>query len=156
MAYSDNYPNGYKSGYSSADDPDRPLRADVAEDIARENMARYANYVRLEEESQKERAAAIERQTQNNIEAANRIKDDNLRREENRERSEQVAKIIVQQKKDEYNKKSWLGKAFTRLRGKSPKQMSAQINNAARNKAINMTPEQQERFIEKYSGGKSR
>ena len=23
MAYSDNYPNGHKSGYSSADDPDR-------------------------------------------------------------------------------------------------------------------------------------
>lgn len=163
MAYIDNYPNGWKDGYSSADDPDRALNDSAVEEIARANVARYDKHDSLEKQRERERAAAIERQTQKNIEAANRLKEEQQWRNEHRENIDQAVKIMVQKKKDEYNQKSWIGKAFAKLRKRSPKNKEwiSDTKNTARDKAIKMTPEQLERYIERYneknnSGGKSR
>ena len=79
-----------------------------------------------------------------------------------REGREQVAqrreaiRIIVQQKRDEYNKKSWFGKAIATLRGKSFDKMKKQITEAAERRVDRMEPEQLESFIEKQTEGRSR
>ena len=79
-----------------------------------------------------------------------------------REGREQVAErrkainLIVQQKRDEYNKKSWFGKAIATLRGKGFDKMKKQITEAAERRVDRMSPEQVESFIEKQTEGRSR
>ena len=79
-----------------------------------------------------------------------------------REGREQVAErrkainLIVQQKRDEYNKKSWFGKAIATLRGKSFDKMKKQITEAAEGRVDRMSSEQVESFIEKQTEGRSR
>ena len=79
-----------------------------------------------------------------------------------REAREQVAQrrkainFIVQQKRDEYNKKSWFAKSIATLRGKSFDKMKKQIIEEAERKVDRMSPEQIESFLEKQTEGRSR
>lgn len=160
MAYIDNYSNGYKSGYSSVDDPERkdysPLgvegqqRNALAESQERERrMSEYQagldrerriqDKQRLEQQKEEWRMAQIEREGRYQV--AERRKAINL---------------IVQQKRDEYNKKSWFGKAIAILQGKNFDKMKKQITEAAERRIDRMTPEQVERFVEKQTEGRSR
>ena len=160
MAYIDNYPNGYKSGYSSADDPERrdyspsgveaQLRDALAASAERERrMSEYQAGLDREQEARERREAerAREEWKMSQIE---------------REGREQVAErrkainLIVQQKRDEYNKKSWFGKAIATLRGKSFDKMKKQITESAEGRVDRMSPEQVESFIEKQTEGRSR
>ena len=160
MAYIDNYSNGYKSGYSSADDPERrdyspsgveaQLRDALAASAERERrMSEYQAGLDREQEARERREAerAREEWKMSQIE---------------REGREQVAErrkainLIVQQKRDEYNKKSWFGKAIATLRGKSFDKMKKQITEAAEGRVDRMSPEQVESFIEKQTEGRSR
>ena len=160
MAYIDNYPNGYKDGYSSADDPERrdyspsgveaQLRDALAASAERERrMSEYQAGLDREQEARERREAerAREEWKMSQIE---------------REGREQVAErrkainLIVQQKRDEYNKKSWFGKAIATLRGKGFDKMKKQITEAAERRVDRMSPEQVETFIEKQTEGRSR
>ena len=160
MAYIDNYSNGYKSGYSSADDPERrdyspsgveaQLRDALAASAERERrMSEYQAGLDREQEARERREAerAREEWKMSQIE---------------REGREQVAErrkainLIVQQKRDEYNKKSWFGKAIATLRGKSFDKMKKQITESAEGRVDRMSPEQVESFIEKQTEGRSR
>ncbi len=160
MAYIDNYPNGYKDGYSSADDPERrdyspsgveaQLRDALAARAERERrMSEYQAGLDREQEARERREAerAREEWKMSQIE---------------REGREQVAErrkainLIVQQKRDEYNKKSWFGKAIATLRGKGFDKMKKQITEAAERRVDRMSPEQVESFIEKQTEGRSR
>ena len=160
MAYIDNYSNGYKSGYSSADDPERrdyspsgveaQLRDALAASAERERrMSEYQAGLDREQEARERREAerAREEWKMSQIE---------------REGREQVAErrkainLIVQQKRDEYNKKSWFGKAIATLRGKGFDKMKKQITEAAERRVDRMSSEQVESFIEKQTEGRSR
>jgi len=57
-------------------------------------------------------------------------------------------RIIVEQKRQEYNKKSWFGKAIATLTGKTFAKMRNEIEDYATRRVENMSPEQLERFIE--------
>lgn len=75
----------------------------------------------------------------------------------NYERNQQEAvRLIVEQKRQEYNKKSWFGKAIATLRGKSFANMRAEIEENAINRVDIMSPEYLERFIENNSEEKGR
>lgn len=150
MAY---YSNGYKSGYSSADDPERKnynpysvegqQRNALAESYERERrMAeyqagldkeqRYRDKIEAEQKREEWRISQINKEGRTQV---------TQRRE--------AIKIIVQQKRDEYNKKSWFGKAISTLRGKNFDKMKRQITEAAERRVDRMDSEQIERFIEK-------
>lgn len=75
----------------------------------------------------------------------------------NYERNQQEAvRLIVEQERQEYNKKSWFGKAIATLRGKSFSNMRAEIEENAINRSDKMSPEYLESFIEKQTEGRSR
>lgn len=160
MAYIDNYSNGYKSGYSSADDPERKnyspygveaqQRDALAESYERERrMSKYQegldreqrNREKIEEEQRREEWRMAEMERVGREQVAQRRKAINL---------------IVQQKRDEYDKKSWFGKAVAKLRGKSFDKMKRQITEDAEKRVDRMIPEQVERFIEKQTEGRAR
>lgn len=160
MAYIDNYPNGYKDGYSSADDPERrdyspsgveaQLRDALAASAERERrMSEYQAGLDREQEARERREAERAREEWKMFQIE-------------REGREQVAErrkainLIVQQKRDEYNKKSWFGKAIATLRGKGFDKMKKQITEAAERRVDRMSPEQVESFIEKQTEGRSR
>lgn len=67
-----------------------------------------------------------------------------------------AVRIIVEQKRQEYNKKSWFGKAIAKLRGKTFAKMRDEIEDYAIRKVENMGPELLERFIENNSEQKGR
>lgn len=62
---------------------------------------------------------------------------------------QEVIKIIVQQKRDEYNKRSPFGKAIAKLRGKSFDKMKGKITESAERIVDAMSPERLEEFVEK-------
>lgn len=68
----------------------------------------------------------------------------------------EAIRIIVEQKRQEYNKKSWFGKAIAKLRGKTFAKMRNEIENYATKRVENMSPEYLERFIENNSEEKGR
>lgn len=162
MAYADNYPNGFKDGYSSSDDPDRrdfsPSGAKerqinaMIEDYNRraaeeryqagvDRMKSYRDKLRAEKEREEFRIAEMEREAKE--EAAQRRK---------------AVNILVQQKRDEYNQKSWFGKAISSLRGESFDKLKKQIIETAERRVNIMSPERIEKLIEKneQKGGKQR
>lgn len=160
MAYIDNYTNGYKSGYSSTDDPERKDYSSYGV----ESQQRDA----LSESFERERKMA-EYQDGLDKEQRNRDKIESQQRQEEWKMSEierqgreyvaqrrEAIKIIVQQKRNEYNKKSWFGKAVAKLKGKSFEKMKKQITEAAERRVDRMGPEQIEAFIEKQAEGRSR
>lgn len=160
MAYIDNYSNGYKSGYSSADDPERKdyspsgveaqQRDALAESFERERrMSEYQAGLDKEQRNRDKMEAEQAR------EAWKMSQIEREGREQVAQRREAI-RLIVQQKRDEYNKKSWFGKAISTLRGKSFDKMKKQITEAAERRVDRMGPEQLESFIEKQTEGRSR
>ena len=160
MAYIDNYPNGYKDGYSSADDPERrDYSPSGVEAQLRDALAASAERERRMSEYQ----AGLDREQRNrDKQQLEQQKEDWRMSQIEREGREQVAErrkainLIVQQKRDEYNKKSWFGKAIATLRGKSFDKMKKQITESAEGRVDRMSPEQVESFIEKQTEGRSR
>ena len=160
MAYIDNYPNGYKDGYSSADDPERrDYSPSGVEAQLRDALAASAESERRTSEYQ----AGLDREQRNrDKQQLEQQKEDWRMSQIEREGREQVAErrkainLIVQQKRDEYNKKSWFGKAIATLRGKGFDKMKKQITEAAERRVDRMSPEQVESFIEKQTEGRSR
>ena len=160
MAYIDNYPNGYKSGYSSADDPERRDYSPSGVE-AQQRDALAESYER--ERRMSEYQAGLDREQRNrDKQQLEQQKEDWRMSQIEREGREQVAErrkainLIVQQKRDEYNKKSWFGKAIATLRGKSFDKMKKQITEAAEGRVDRMSSEQVESFIEKQTEGRSR
>lgn len=160
MAYIDNYPNGYKSGYSSADDPERRDYSPSGVE-AQQRDALAESYER--ERRMSEYQAGLDREQRNrDKQQLEQQKEDWRMSQIEREGREQVAErrkainLIVQQKRDEYNKKSWFGKAIATLRGKGFDKMKKQITEAAERRVDRMSPEQVESFIEKQTEGRSR
>ena len=160
MAYIDNYPNGYKDGYSSADDPERrDYSPSGVEAQLRDALAASAERERRMSEYQ----AGLDREQRNrDKQQLEQQKEDWRMSQIEREGREQVAErrkainLIVQQKRDEYNKKSWFGKAIATLRGKGFDKMKKQITEAAERRVDRMSSEQVESFIEKQTEGRSR
>ena len=160
MAYIDNYPNGYKDGYSSADDPERRDYSPSGVE-AQQRDALAESYER--ERRMSEYQAGLDREQRNrDKQQLEQQKEDWRMSQIEREGREQVAErrkainLIVQQKRDEYNKKSWFGKAIATLRGKGFDKMKKQITEAAERRVDRMSPEQVESFIEKQTEGRSR
>lgn len=160
MAYIDNYSNGYKSGYSSADDPERRDYSPSGVE-AQQRDALAESYER--ERRMSEYQAGLDREQRNrDKQQLEQQKEDCRMSQIEREGREQVAErrkainLIVQQKRDEYNKKSWFGKAIATLRGKGFDKMKKQITEAAERRVDRMSPEQVESFIEKQTEGRSR
>ena len=160
MAYIDNYPNGYKSGYSSADDPERRDYSPSGVE-AQQRDALAESYERKRRMS--EYQAGLDREQRNrDKQQLEQQKEDWRMSQIEREGREQVAErrkainLIVQQKRDEYNKKSWFGKAIATLRGKGFDKMKKQITEAAERRVDRMSSEQVESFIEKQTEGRSR
>ncbi len=160
MAYIDNYPNGYKSGYSSADDPERRDYSPSGVE-AQQRDALAESYER--ERRMSEYQAGLDREQRNrDKQQLEQQKEDWRMSQIEREGREQVAErrkainLIVQQKRDEYNKKSWFGKAIATLRGKSFDKMKKQITESAEGRVDRMSSEQVESFIEKQTEGRSR
>lgn len=160
MAYIDNYSNGYKSGYSSADDPERRDYSPSGVE-AQQRDALAESYER--ERRMSEYQAGLDREQRNrDKQQLEQQKEDWRMSQIEREGREQVAErrkainLIVQQKRDEYNKKSWFGKAIATLRGKSFDKMKKQITESAEGRVDRMSPEQVESFIEKQTEGRSR
>ena len=109
MAYIDNYSNGYKSGYSSADDPERKNYSPSGVE-AQQRDALAESYER--ERRMSEYKAGLEREKAYvEKQQAEIAKEDWQKAQWEREGREQVAQrreainLIVQQKRDEYNKK---------------------------------------------------
>ena len=160
MAYIDNYSNGYKSGYSSADDPERrDYSPSGVEAQQRDALAASAERERRMSEYQ----AGLDREQRNrDKQQLEQQKEDWRMSQIELEGREQVAErrkainLIVQQKRDEYNKKSWFGKAIATLRGKGFDKMKKQITEAAERRVDRMSSEQVESFIEKQTEGRSR
>lgn len=160
MAYIDNYSNGYKSGYSSADDPERRDYSPSGVE-AQQRDALAESYER--ERRMSEYQAGLDREQRNrDKQQLEQQKEDWRMSQIEREGREQVAErrkainLIVQQKRDEYNKKSWFGKAIATLRGKSFDKMKKQITESAEGRVDRMSSEQVESFIEKQTEGRSR
>lgn len=68
----------------------------------------------------------------------------------------EAVRIIVEQKRAEYNKKSWFGKAIAKLRGKTFAKMRNEIEEYATRKVENMSPARLEAFIETSNEQKGR
>ena len=160
MAYIDNYSNGYKSGYSSADDPERKDYSPSGVE-AQQRDALAESFER--ERRMSEYQAGLDREQRNrDKQQLEQQKEDWRMSQIEREGREQVAErrkainLIVQQKRDEYNKKSWFGKAIATLRGKGFDKMKKQITEAAERRVDRMSTEQVESFIEKQTEGRSR
>ena len=153
MAYSDNYPNGYKSGYSSADDPDRIDYSPAGWD--RERRERMAATSERERIMSAYEAGLAQEQFYRDRVRAERARQEWVAQQEENERRQRVEqkweaiRIIVQQKRDEYNNKSWFGKAVAKLRGQTFYKMRDQITEEAERKVSRMTPQEIDAFIER-------
>jgi len=153
MAYIDNYPNGYKSGYSSADDPERrnyspsgveaQQRDALAESRERERrMSEYQAGLEKEQKLREQREAERKRTEWQINQWEREAKDQVANRRE-------AINIIVQQKRNEYNEKSWFGKAIAKLRGKSFDKIERQVIADAERRVDKMDPNYIEYFIER-------
>ena len=108
-------------------------------------------------EREEARRKAGERETRVGLYETQKIvqqkRDDALNYESNQH---EAVRLIVEQKRQEYNKKSWFGKAIATLRGKSFSNMRAEIEENAMNRVDKMSPEYLESFIEKQTEVRSR
>ena len=98
MAYNDNYPNGYKSGYNSWDDPDRKINS------PREGVPRPSGIIEESEYDKRRKEAAkrqAERDDQEAYETEKRINNNTRRDKESK-----VAGIIKHEVLEAYRKQS--------------------------------------------------
>lgn len=145
------YPNGWKDGWSSADHATQSYSPYAAESAQREALwareeenRKWSSYQEGLKKQQSYQDKLQAERVREEIRLANIERE---AREQSAQRREAIG-IIVQQKRDEYNKKSWFGKAIATLRGKSFDKMKGQITEDAERRVDRMSPEQVERFIE--------
>jgi len=151
MENENNYPNGWKDGWSSADHAtesyspyaqqrekrdviERTEKRDKIMSEYQEGLDKEKSYrdkQLLEQAQQDWRMSQIEREGREQV--------------ENRRNA---INYIVQQKRDDYNKKSWLGKAIATLRGKNFDKMQRQVIADAERRVDRMSADQLERFVE--------
>ena len=75
---------------------------------------------------------------------------------EHEQNQREAIRIIVEQERQNYNNKSWFGKAIAKLRGRTFAKMRNEIEDYATRKVENMSPESLKRFIENNSEQKGR
>lgn len=127
MAYSDNYPNGYKSGYSSADDPDRKDYSPYGEERARRG-AGSGIYEKTSVEKYWE--GVRQRQTEREMRQAQEVKD-RLRSNERSEKEYEAAAIIKREAFEAYRKQSWFKRFVAKRKGNDPYSRQSEIYDQA-------------------------
>lgn len=131
MAYNDNYPNGYKSGHNSWDDPDRTINS------PREGVPRPSGIIE-ESESDKRRREARQRQAEKEMLEGQEIekrKAANTRREKESE----VAGIIKHEVLEAYRKQSWFKRFVAKRKGDNPYLRQSEIYHEAYEQARAMS-----------------
>lgn len=152
MAYSDNYPNGYKSGYSSADDPDRYNYSPMG--VERERRDAFASSNERDRVmSDYEAGLERERRARERREQE-RAREEWVRQERERASREKIEKqwevrdILVKEKRDNYMSKSWFGKAIAKMQGKDYYKNQDKIREDAKRKVENMSQAEIDMFLE--------
>lgn len=108
-------------------------------------------------ESQEKKRKEREKQSRIDYYETQKSIEDQRNKAINYERNQMAAiRIIVEQKRQEYNKKSWFGKGIAKLRGKTFAKMRNEIEDYATRRVENMSSQQLERFIENNSEQKGR
>ena len=138
MAYSDNYPNGYKSGYSSADDPDRKNYNPLYSQGMPEKSSIRSNDDYLKKLRQQEEARA-----RKYYEEVDERKKERARFEKEME----AERLIVAQYRKEYFSKSWFGKLVAKAKGKDFYSMQEEIRNKASEQVNSMSDSELNDFI---------
>ncbi|MBE6154319.1 MAG: hypothetical protein E7163_01920 [Firmicutes bacterium] len=154
-----NYPNGWKDGWSSADHAEQSYSPYAAERAQREAMSEAKN--REAARTQYEQGLANERKAREKIEAE-RAQEEFIRNKREREAYEradkktEAVKFLVEQKKAAYNQKSWFGKTMAKMRGKDFTSQYNKYYQEAENKIYAMDNHSFEVFYENNIEGKSR
>lgn len=155
MEYRDNYPNGWKDGYSSADDPDRS-RNDAAFESARrdamieteKNELKDARRLEIEKEKERQQAKEAAEQTRREVQQQQLQKKIN----NNLGLRDDAVKIIVEQKRLAYDKHNFLKKAVLKIQGRTFEQMRFKIISDAEKRVDKMSNEEVRNFVEANEG----
>ena len=151
MAYIDNYPNGWKNGYSSSDDPDRRLNDATYDSLrigaTKEDEIRAAREARMAEiERERERLRAKEEAEQARIEFQQSQL--NKKIEQNIKLREKAVDIIMGQKRAAYDRQNILKKAVLKIQGRTFDQMKWKTITEARQRVDKMSNEEVKIFVE--------
>lgn len=135
----------------ASDDAPRMTQGDVWEAEKRATKAMQ------DWEEQENKRKEGEKQSRIHINEIQKNKTDQKNKAATYERNQMDAiRIIVEQKRQEYNKKSWFGKGIAKLRGKTFAKTRSEIEDYAIRRVENMSPQQLESFIENNSEQKGR
>lgn len=150
-----NYPNGWKDGYSSADHATESY-SPYAWKRAQRNAAFENSYE--ENRAQKHHEDFYDKRATEVAKEEHRMKRIEQEAIEDYEQRKIAINYIVQQKRNEYNKKSWFGKVIAKIKGKDFDKQKSQIVAQAEKRVNSMDEYQLESFIERNieSGGRSR
>lgn len=155
MAYIDNYPNGWKNGYSSSDDPDRRLNDSTWNSMrissAKEDEIRKAREARMAEiERERERLRAKEAAEQARLEWQRSQLDKKI--QQDTELRKKAVDIIMEQKRAAYDKQNILKRAVLKIKGRTFEQMKWKTITEARQRVDKMSNEQVRMFVESNEG----
>ena len=144
MAYSDNYPNGYKSGYSSWDDPDRRDYSPYGAERARREAGSGIH-------DTGESAVDWNRARERRIEEK-RVQEeyDREQSEEANERRYEVIQFIAKEKREELSKRSPLAKFVAKIKGEKSNQIWDQTFRQAQSEVGEMSKNEIDDFYRKH------
>lgn len=108
------------------------------------------------ENEEKRRKEAEKRERIEYYETEKRIQQQKMDAFQHEQNQREAIRIIVEQKRQEYNQKSWFGKGIAKLRGKTFAKMRDQIEENAIRRVENMSPNRLEAFIQSNSEQKGR
>lgn len=100
------------------------------------------------ENEEKRRKEAEKRERIEYYETEKRIQQQKMDAFQHEQNQREAIRIIVEQKRQEYNQKSWFGKGIAKLRGKTFAKMRDQIEENAIRRVENMSPNRLEAFIQ--------
>ena len=135
MAYSDNYPNGYKSGYDSWDDPDRKDYSPYGEERARREAG---SGIREETSGNKYWENVRRRQTEREYQSSQEI-ETRKRCNERREKEYEAAAIMRSEVLEAYRKQSWFKRFVAKRKGNDPYSRQSEIFHEAVEQAKTMS-----------------
>ena len=135
----------------ASDDAPRMTQGDILE--ARQRVVKGMQDWEEEERKRKESEKAFRSELYEINKRIEKDRSDAIHYERNKN---EAIRIIVEQKRQEYNKKSWFGKSLAKLRGKIFGKMRNEIEDYATRRVELMSPESLERFIENNSEQKGR
>lgn len=139
MAYNDNYPNGYKSGYNSWDDPERTISSPRVGVPRPSGIIEESEYdKRRKEESQRQ----AEREMRESQAVEKRIHDN-----ERREKEYEAAGIIKHQAFESYGKQSLFKRFVQKRKGIDPYSRQSELYNEALEQARTMSDRELEDII---------